>query len=146
MSDPIAATYQPPPCRHCGQAIHLGHACIGSLAERLEISNRACDAELAAAERCAGERDALAARLAAAETQIAVMRDEEAQRVKLKAMQMLFDKDRQEADAKSRAAMESIGISTHWSYNAGKTVGAMTLELVELVKALRAKPPTTNEE
>ena len=79
-------------------------------------------------------RDSLSARLAALETQIAVMRDEEAQRVKMRAVQALIDKNQQDADAKSRSAMQSIGISTHWSYTAGKTVGAMTLELVEVVK------------
>lgn len=85
-------------------------------------------------------RDALSARLAAVETQIMVMRDEEAQRVKMKAVQVLIDKNQHEADARSRKAMESIGISTHWSYTAGKTVNAMVLELVDVVKALRVKP------
>lgn len=84
--------------------------------------------------------DASQARIAAAETQVMVMRDEEAQRVKLKAVQALIDKNQHESDAKSRAAMESIGIVGHWSYTAGKTVNAMVLELVEVVKALRAKP------
>ena len=84
--------------------------------------------------------DVAQARLAAAETQVMVMRDEEAQRVKLKAVQCLIDKNQHEADARSRKAMESIGISTHWSYTAGKTVNAMVLELVDVVKALRGKP------
>jgi hypothetical protein len=86
--------------------------------------------------------DAAQARIAAAETQVMVMRDEEAQRVKLKAVQALIDKNQIEADARSRKAMESIGISTHWSYTAGKTVNAMVLELVDVVKALMAKEET----
>ena len=84
--------------------------------------------------------DVAQARIAAAETQVVVMRDEDAQRVKLKAVQCLIDKNQHEADARSRKAMESIGISTHWSYTAGKTVNAMVLELVDVVKALRGKP------
>lgn len=91
-------------------------------------------------DRANAEIDRLRASLAAAETQVMVMRDEEAQRVKLKAVAALIDKNRNEEEAKSRAAMESIGIVGHWSYTCGKTVGAMTLELCELVKSLRDKP------
>lgn len=87
-------------------------------------------------ERAEAEKSALA-------TQVAVMRDEEAQRVKLKAVQVLIDKNQQESDRKCREAMESIGISTHWSYAAGKTVGAMTLELVEWVKKATAHKSAT---
>src|SRR4051812_18844266 len=92
------------------------------------------------------ECDALRAKLAAAETQIMVMRDEEAQRVKLKAIAALWDEGRRKEEIASRAAMESIGISTHWYYNAGKTVGAMVLELVEIVKNTRTQAPQTLRE
>lgn len=90
-------------------------------------------------EHIAGRMNELRAEKAALATQIAVMRDEEAQRVKIKALEVLWDKNRIEDERKSREAMQSIGISTHWSYTAGKTTGAMTLELVELVKKLMAE-------
>jgi len=83
--------------------------------------------------------DVAQARIAAAETQIMVMRDEEAQRVKLKAIAVSWEKNRNDDEARAKKAVESVGISTHWDHTSGKTIGAMVLELVEVVKQLRGK-------
>lgn len=73
-------------CRHCGtvwETPNQIHQCVGSLIGELMESERVSSLNLAAAERCAGERDRLRAQLAEAEAVIATMKALQSDKVQL---------------------------------------------------------------